>query len=128
MSAEADQKYRDLAYDRARKWAQKGLSGDLEGRAISAVILELLDERPALIERAENAEHLAFSLGWDMLNALEAWVSIQSGDPVPTSYEPLHYIARGWRRDHDDISISDCAEGRAVDEALENSDLGVETS
>lgn len=128
MSAEADQKYRDLAYDRARKWAQKGLSGDLEGRAISAVILELLDERPALIERAENAEHLAFSLGCDMLHALEAWVSQEIRDPIPAEYEPLHYIARGWRRDHDDIKISDCAEGRLVDETLENSDLGVETS
>ena len=116
--------YAEHAYSLAKRWADRNRTdGDPEYRIVAAVIHDLLGQRDQLKEQLGRSTRIERALASDMLDALYVWAT----DDEDEEHEPLHYVARGWRRDHDDIWLSDTPEAAKVDARLAESDLGVES-
>jgi hypothetical protein len=114
---EVTRRYEHLAGVTAAAWAQRILADQTatpEEQTVAAVVLDLRARVPELTARLAGAERQARNLGNDMLYALQTAYVDEPKDPA----RALLYLARGWRREGENIAAATCTEGRAVTAAL----------
>ena len=119
-------RYKALAAQTAAQWAKRVLKENdaidcdaVEQQTVAAVVLDLLEEVQQLREDGEGYKQLAFNLGSDLLNILQAAMELERGQCGLDELVPVGYAARGWLREGERIALADCNEGKMVTEWLE---------